>query len=466
MAMPVSASPPTPPAAPPPADAADGLAAAPVTLEGLGLSLRPPAGAIVDRLAGGSSYRIDDSRDPPRFLVRAQSMVASTATSSPEQQFEQHLRFLREKGSEFSVIRDVDLEFGGARGKIAYLSMPAGEGVTAVTGYLVIQTGPNAFVVFSIITAGVDFPEVESLLARSFSTIDLRPLEAAAAAQLSKRERTERFLKSLTPGRLRSAADGKARWFRLYRPGGGRDGADLELGFLRIRAFEGERGDVSRTSVGGTPEAPEMGLMVEVIAKMLVNGDGAHTVDIQSRLWQSWDRTSESWSTVTTERRAGGATTGGQTGWRAPAMSTNERGSVLTVVNSLARAVNGEDQLKQRQPSEWEIPESGYLNQAELILLGSLLPRDGSLDGEFSFYAYDTRSNKLPMRSDRWIPDPESKGRYSLVSRAGADSAEFTQLYGASGERLRRIDSDGLVTEAIEHADLLRIWRSKGLPTG
>jgi len=209
-----------------------------------------------------------------------------------------------------------------------------------------------------------------------------------------------------------------------------------------------------------------MGLMVEVIAKMFVDGDSAHTVDIQSRFWQAWDRGAESWSTVSTERRAGASHTLGQTGWRARAMSTNEQGSVLTVINSLAHSSNGADPLKSRTPTEWEVPEVGYLNQAELVLLGALLPRDGSMDGEYSFYCYDTRSNRLPQRVDRWTPDPDSKGRYTLTSRASVESPEFKQLFGSTGERLRRIDADGLVTEVIEHADLLRLWKSKGLPTG
>lgn len=478
---PPSSMPHRPPAAPPqgapapPADArppantirAEGnLSSVPLKLEGLGVSLRVPSGSTVEQLPGPPSWRIDDARETPRYFIRAQAMVASAATSSPQLQFEQHLRFLGEKQSEFTVIRDLDLDFHGARGKLAYIAIPAGEGVTAITGWLVIQTGPNTFVVFSIITSGVDFPAVEALLAESFETIDLSTLEETAAAQLSKRDRTRKFLDSISKGKLRALADGRPRWFRLYRPGAGRDGTDLEMGFLRIKSFEGERGEVSSSSTSGSQDAPEMGLIVEVVAKMLVDGKSGHTVDIQSRFWQAWDRGAESWSTVSTERLAGALHTLGQTGWRARSMSTNERGSILTVINSLSHSANGADQLKSRQPSEWEIPPEGYLNQAELVLLGSLLPRDGSMDGEFSFYCYDTRSNKLPQRVDRWAPDPEASGRYSLTSRASAESPEIKQLFSAGGERLRRIDADGLVTEAIEHADLLRLWKSKGLPTG
>lgn len=466
-----------------PADSGGLLSAAPADLEGLGVRLRVPAGSVVEQIPGTIAYRIDDGRDPPRFLIRVQSMVASAASSSPQQQFEQHIRFLREKETDFSVIRDFDLDFGGARGKLAYLAMPAGDGVLAITGWLVIQTGPNTFVVFSVITSGVDFPEVEPLLARAFETIDLSALESVAAQQLTRRERTERFLRSLTPQKLRSVADDRPRWYRIYRPGAGRNGTDLEIGFLRIRAFEGERGEVSDSSRASPRSVPEMGLMVELIAKMMVDGDPAHTVDIQSRFWQSWDRQAESWSTVNTERLKGHAVTAGQTGWRARPISTNERGSILTVVNSSPmRAVNADEQARSRVPSEWEIPDTGYINQAEVILLGSLLPRDGSLDGEFAFYWYDSRTNRLPQRIDRWerVDDqsrsatgsgassgrPSMSSRYSLTSRPSADGAEFKQLFGADGERLRRIDADGLVTELIEHAELLRLWKSKGLPTG
>lgn len=469
------ASTPPPPSAPAPANSAtpsadpssDLLSEQTSDLEALGVTLRVPKRAIVERLAGGASYRIDDSNEPPRFLVRAQRMVASASTSSPEEQFAQHQRFLVEKGQEFTILRDVDLSFDASPAKLAYLSVPLGEGVTAVTGWLLIQTGPNTFIAFSIITSGVDFAEAEALLAASFSTISLRGLEATAAKQATKLERTQKFLASLTPQKLRSVADEQPRWFRLYRPGSGRDGSDLEVGFLRIRSFEGERGEVSTSSTASSLTQPEKGLMVEVIAKLLVDGNAAHMVDVQSRCWQSWDRQTESWSTVSTERAAKQTVTWGQTGWRSRPMSTNEQGSILTVINSQpSKAVNNEELLRSRQPAEWEVPEVGYINQAEMILLGSLLPRDASLDGDFAFYCYDSRTNKLSQRTDRWTRDADGSGRHTLISRPSADGAEMKQLFGANGERLRRIDADGLVTELIEHQDLLRLWKSKGIPTG
>ncbi|MBX3355563.1 MAG: hypothetical protein KF724_07685 [Phycisphaeraceae bacterium] len=437
-----------------------------VELEALGVKMRVPKFAIVEPMPGSNSYRIDDGQDPPRYLVRVQTMVASAATSSPEQQLRQHLEFLVEKGQEYTIIRDVDLTIDRANAKLTYLSMPAGEGITAVTGYLMIQTGPNTFIVFSIITSGFDFAEADGLLAAAFSTISLAPLEVVAQVQAEKLDRTQRFLKTLTPERLRAVADERPRWFRLYRPGAGRDGGDLEAGFLRIRVFEEERGEVSSSSIAGSRTEPEMGLMVEVIAKMLLSGDATHTLDMQSRFWQSWDREAENWSIVSTERRGGQSSTGGQTGWRARRMSTGEQGSILTVVNSQSSQATRDDLFRSRQSQEWEIPEVGYINQAEVILLGILLPRDGSFDGDYSFYWYDSRSNRLPQRIDRWTADPDGSGRYTLISRPSADSPEMKQLFGRDGERLRRIDADGLVTEAIEHADLMRIWRSKGLPTG
>jgi len=437
-----------------------------VSLDAIGVTLRVPKGAIVERLANQTSYRIDDGNDPPRFLIRAQSMVASAARSSPQLQFDQHRDFLIEKGTEFTTLRDIDFQVSGSPAKLAFLAMPMGDGVTAITGWLLIQTGPNTFVAFSIISSGVDFPVAEEALAASFSTISLTALEHATAVQAEKLDRSKRFLASLTPQRLRAAADGKNRWYRVYRPGGGRDGGDMELGYLRIRAYEAERGEVSESSRLRSNAPPEPGLLVEVTAKLLVGGDPAHTVDVLSRYWQSWDRQSETWSMVSTERVAKQSKTQGQSGWRSPPMSTGERGSVLTVVNSeLSKATSASEQLRARDEVDWEVPADGYLNQAEVILLGSLLPRDASYEGDYSFYYYDTRSNKLPQRIDRWSRETDGSGRWMLLTRPSTDSGEMKQLYTADGERVRRIDADGLVTEVIDHGDLLRIWRSKGLPT-
>jgi len=431
------------------------LSERPVELEGIGVSLRVPKGAVVKALPNQTAYRIDDGQSPPRFLIMAQPMVASAATSTPQKQFDQHLQFLIEKGSEFSVIRDENLSFAGSPAKLAYLAKPMGDGVTAITGWLLIQTGPNTFVVFSIISSGVDFPQVDGILAMSYSTITMKALENVTSAQAEKLDRTRRFIDTLTPAKLRAMADGKPKWFRLYRPGGAQDGSDLEVGFLRITAFDGERGEVSASSAKGEKTPSEFGLIVEVSAKFLVHGDPAHSVDLQSRSWQAWDRQEECWSTVSTERAAKEAKTWGQTGWRSRPMSTNERGSILTVTSS-------DNQIGSM---EWEIPAEGYLNQGEVVLLGSLLPREKSFEGDYSFYCYDNRTNKLPQRIDRWTRDTDGNGRYTLISRPSADAPEMKQVFSANGQRVQRIDADGLVTEAIEHADLLRLWKTKGLPT-
>ncbi len=434
--------------------ASDGLAPDPVVLDALGVSIRPPGGALVQRIPGSNQYVINDSQDPPRYLIRVQSMISSTPSSTPAEQFDDHLRFLHERGAQYRVLVERDDPVGGQPAKIAYVAMPMEGGLTAITGWCMVQTAPNMFVVFSLLSSGVDFGAVEPLLDRSFETVSLQTLEAISAARAERLERGAAAIATFTPARLKQLTDGRQRWFRVYKPGGAADGSDRELGWIVMKVFEADRDEVKP----GTPPRPreqaEMGLMVALDAKMLIDGDATHTVDVQTRIWMAWDRSSETWTIVSTERQAKMVRSWEQTGWRT-APSPGEPRSVLHVINSTRST---------RDPFQWQIPSGAYLNQAEVILLGRLLPRDGSVDGELSFYCYDGKLNRMPQRQDRWTREPD--GRCTLVTRPFQEGPEYTQLFSPSGERLRRIDPDGVVTEATELEDLRRLWKSKGLPTG
>ena len=98
-----------------------------------------------------------------------------------------------------------------------------------------------------------------------------------------------------------------------------------------------------------------------------------------------------------------------------------------------------------------------------LFLLGGLLPRDGSIAGEMTFYVYDTKSRRLTDRIDDWRRTRDGSGQWVLKTMPVLDTKPITQLFDAQGNRIRRIDGDGTVTERIDPDRLKGIWRSKGL---
>ena len=113
-----------------------------------------------------------------------------------------------------------------------------------------------------------------------------------------------------------------------------------------------------------------------------------------------------------------------------------------------------------RDPSVWPVPPS-YLSQAEALLIGRLLPRDGSFEGDFADYVYDSRESRIPQRKETWT---RTAAGWKLESRVAGSNSVMTQDFDAEGHRVRRVDIDGTITQAITPEALKSLWKSKGLP--
>lgn len=116
-----------------------------------------------------------------------------------------------------------------------------------------------------------------------------------------------------------------------------------------------------------------------------------------------------------------------------------------------------------RDPIEWPVPPA-YLSQAELVVLGQLMPRTEKVESlEFLDYAFDQRDQKLPQRR-------ETRSRtttgWKLETRIGSSPEVLVQEFDKDGIRVRRVDADGTVTERITLEELRKLWNAKGLPVG
>ena len=116
-----------------------------------------------------------------------------------------------------------------------------------------------------------------------------------------------------------------------------------------------------------------------------------------------------------------------------------------------------------REPTRWTVPNSAYLSQPEALLLGSLLPRDGSFQGEMASYFYDSTSRRLSQRLDRWLEATDGSGTWLLTTQRVLEIASTVQRFDAQGRRIERTESDGTLTRRIDPDDLRKLWQSKGL---
>ena len=127
------------------------------------------------------------------------------------------------------------------------------------------------------------------------------------------------------------------------------------------------------------------------------------------------------------------------------------------------KVVTSTKESRTRDEANWTITDQAYLSLPEVFCLGSLLPRDEARAGEMEFFFYDSRHRALPRRIDRW--QPVADGNWELLTRSALDANAIRQVFNSNGERLRRIDGDGKITERIDPQTLRRLWESKGLIT-
>ncbi len=80
-----------------------------------------------------------------------------------------------------------------------------------------------------------------------------------------------------------------------------------------------------------------------------------------------------------------------------------------------------------------------------------------------AFYYYDSHRQRMPLRVDRFKPTADGSGNRSLVSELATDAGAITQIFDTQGNRLKRIDANGVITERIDRQELQRLWKVKGL---
>jgi hypothetical protein len=437
-------------AGPPPGS---GLEPDPLVAEPLGLRMHLPEGAVViPQVAEGEvTYAVTGGEDSP-WSMRIATMSPAVPEPSAAALLAERVDAVKATGRPHRVIASGPFARGDARGQLLYLEQTLDDQQRLVYGWLVLPTSPRTFVAFAFLTTAEHFPRLRAVLEASFSTIELRSRAELLDERQAQIERGRDMVGTFTPQRLRGAL-GERRWFRLYRPAGpGQPAAATEVGFLNMRCVEAPRGQLTpeRSPASYSDLEARLGLMVMLEARVIGDAAANDYLDLDGRYWLSWDRSTEAWSIRQTRRQEQASRTTAETGVRNLAS--------LEVIHALKERFT-------RDPNRWTVPDTAYLSQPEVFLLGNLLPRDGSVSGALAFYYYDTRKRQLTQRVDRWAPVTDGTGHWVLTTQPMLDVASITQRFDASGGRIERIDADGTVTRRIDAADLRRLWQSKGLLT-
>jgi len=427
-----------------------GLDPDPLAAEAIGLQMYLPAGAVVTTQAVGQTISYLATDPEATWSLRISILTPAVAQPTAQALAEQHLQAIQATGRTFQVLANEPRTVGAFEGHLLYIQQVLDDDRQLVNGWLILPNSPRSFVVFTILTTADQFLRLRAVFDASFDSIELRTIDDRLTQRQARVLRGRKLIGTLTAEKLRSALS-ERHWYRIYKPGGtGRTGDDTEIGFLSIECTEAMRGQLTpeRKPQLFTGMEMQRGLMVLVEARAIINGEKSHYLDVDGRYWMAWDRASEAWSIRQTRRMGQASRTTAETGIR--------EHMTLDVIHS------SKEQFT-REPKRYLIPDIAYLSQAEVFLLGRLLPRDGSIAGKMSFYFYDTKSRQLGDRVDDWQRSRDGSGQWVLRTLPVLETKPIVQHFDAQGNRIRRIDGDGTVTERIDPDTLKGIWRSKGL---
>ena len=443
------------PQAAPPADASE-LAPTPLEADLLNFAMRVPTGTSVRIERGPSpSYLLAEASDNPRWRMRAASLRASKLATTAQSQCQDFLDELKAKGQQFAVLLDEPRTIAGRQAHLFYISVPIEGGGSGISGTLMVPTGTDQYLVFSLVALEEGFARTRALLDKSFATLSLVDKSAVLDERATLLGRGEAIVASISSAALRATITKEPLFYRMWKPD--EKGTPQEVGYVIIRVREGKRGEVDASKAADSlkGDEAEAGLLALVDARVIVNNDATHTLDVQSRYFLVWDRSSEAWSMRSTQRQRANSRSSAQTGVR----SAPTTGAPRPTVKVISASRDG----MTRDPIEWPVPPA-YLSQAELVVLGQLMPRAEKVESiEFLDYAFDQRDQKLPQRRETWS---RTTTGWKLETRIGSSPEVLVQEFDKDGVRVRRVDADGTVTERITLEELRKLWNAKGLPVG
>ncbi len=406
-----------------------------------------------DAQSATPAFVMDDAHDPPRYRCRISILIPSELDADCASLVTDHLHAMQDRGQKPTVLSNELLPCGERDGRLFYASVPLDASTTAITGWYLVQLAPSQFLVCSVVSSALDFPPVKQTLRDFFASWNFADRDAIAVRHVERLKRGAECVELLDGAALRAASSPAERWYRLVR--NAPDGTPTELGYMVMSSRPGKRGEVDtdRDPQKFTTLEAEDGLLLDLRSRTVLSAKDAAFTDTAARFWTSWDRQTEAWSAIATDRIGPKTRSFAETGLRAPPTALQPV-PILRVMTTNARTPSGTE-------LEWEPDPRYYLSQCERWHLGKLLPRDGSFTGDFALAIYDARLAQLPIVQCSWAREGD---RWVLTSQPARDQPLERAWYDEDGVLVKRIDADGTTTEAVTLDRLKSLWKAAGLP--
>ena len=434
----------------------------PIQIEGLGLSIRPPAGhELSTNTRGGlitSSIRLPGDLGAVGLQLR--SDAAEPSLLEIEAQIIENLLGLPEDTEGLTIDTQVTTDQGDLLGRSPIINSPSRmirpfyfslkEGNKPVRrGVAIIPLTASEHAMVTLITRPSAFDEARQIFEIMLASIEIADIDSVDQRRGNAIDAGVSVLGSL--GRADYDAilsDIPEQFERIYRPApGGAEQDEVEVGYRRIRAWIGPQTDITTREPDPDRSPSESdGYLLRIDG--LVFLDDGQRADSRSIYYLSRDRTKEAWTVEMAVRDTRGSK---------PEIWTEigaRSGKSMTVqISSGGKASHTARPL---------IEGAGYVSRLESYLLPQLLIR-AEKPGEYAFYAYDqtAEANRIRFVS---LDRPEDRPGTWLVTTRRLNEQTDAATYNQFGRLIRSESSDGLIKRPIEFRRLYQLWDSKDLP--
>ncbi|GJQ28442.1 MAG: hypothetical protein HBSAPP03_03260 [Phycisphaerae bacterium] len=456
----------TPPSLPPDAQGTVEFEQEPFRLDAVGLTLFLPLGSTAEAgtMPGKTTVRVKPADNA--WIANIQNPRTSNQDLTASKVLEDMVTQLLKQSGEVYERGRPDRPLGyrgvvllpsetrvidGRPAQRAYVKLPAeGSSAAIVRGYYVFQLSPAQFVTFELITTEPALTNARRDFEAMVSSARFEDPAKANADRSTAIQTGQKILQRISETTMREIVEAAPeRWERLFRPsptGAKKD--DEEIGYRRVRASIGRRGDLDPTRKNPGPGDRQPGYVVRLDARYLDKSGGvARTIDSQAIYFLTFDRESEAWN-VRNAIRAGTTTdVVSEIGARQGASMTVE----ITPAKGAGRTV---------RPL---IQGDGYISRVESMLLPQIMMRAG-ITAEAGFYAYQSESETIRLRRDILEQPIDRPGMWRLITRFSETQPPQTSVYNAAFDLIRSELPRGVVAEPITLEELGALWRAKGLP--
>jgi len=455
------------------------LADTPTEIEAVGLRFYPVEGsrAQVTRLGDQSSVQVLPAQGTNWVMniatprTRDATQTVDTVADAILEQLLESTTAVEVRGEQGSltgranVIRVPDLVINGQTASRFYVALQTGTGEDrragtaerVIRGYTVFKPQPDRFVTFELVTTEREFANVRPVYELMIGTARFTDVGESAERTRVAAERGAEFIEGLTPASYAGAiAAARERWDRLYEPAAsGSDRDAREIGYRRLRAREGQRGELR-------PEVPQArwrasdrqrGYIVQLDSRVLQD---RQIIDIESIFFLAADRETEGWTIrVAVRDREGGPRRPATIAYTEVGVRDGNRLNVVVEPRGGASSTHSAT-----------VDRTTYLSQVEHFLLPHLLVLNAA-PGDFAFTYWSSNATAVTTRRDA-LENPGA-GVFELESVLIDSDPPQVSRFNEQGRLIRTSlpetdQTPRRVWQPIELPRLTELWRSKSLP--